>query len=801
MRKVLSFVLVLALVLGSFSMAFAAPFSDMASEKSSEAVSVLKDLGVVAGYPDGTFRPDQIVTRAEMARFIIASLGLEQFATGTTSKYPDMVQAPWAQGYVAYATSIGFISGYPDGTFKPNQQVSYQEAASMLVRALGYTEAFLPGGWPAEWMIKANSLGIFDGVSMTSGAAGANRGDIAQMLYNSLELLIGQVNNDNVWEAFKPDDTMLIRLGAKLIAADDAEALDKAGFADDGIIYGNEDTLVNLRAYVGAYADRYVNKNDEIIKVLPVSVFLTGEYDGDGVFEADNGTDYNIASTLADNEIPGFWNGVNTDTWALDETSGYFEEDEWDTVTIAVKVSGKTIKEIYTTAYWDANEFDLYSDSYKDEIADDQALMGVDFALDDDDEIDFKSFELLGVDSLDDIDEDNVVYVYASFKANGIDYDHITKIAVGTKTVTGKVTIMNNAETTFTIAGKSYDISYYNDSKPDLGDTGTAYLDYFGEIYAWDPEDSSVGNYALVLAASDAENTVLDKDRVKLLLADGTSKVFNAKESAYGTVSAITTGALITYSVDKDGVLTKINVQSVLTTTTAAVTGKLNAAGTIFDGKAVSSKVVVFTFDGTDYDVAKLSDVTRDDSLKAESNYVGTFTPADGSRIEVMIIDADSVGGRSSVYAVLNSLKAAWNDDDVKVQYVSGFADGKAFTAWTEADGEFTTLGFADATIYKLKVDSDGVVTDSEKVTTTKGSLEAYWDGNLDAKDGTYLIQVDGVWTTIDSNAVVYQLDTVNKKYILRSASSLRVDDMVYLWQADKDSEVYDIVIYIRGAM
>ncbi|MGI6733378.1 MAG: S-layer homology domain-containing protein [Anaerovoracaceae bacterium] len=58
MRKVLSFVLVLSLVLGSFGMAFAAPLSDVAGEKCEDAVNVLTKLGVVSGYPDGTYKPD-----------------------------------------------------------------------------------------------------------------------------------------------------------------------------------------------------------------------------------------------------------------------------------------------------------------------------------------------------------------------------------------------------------------------------------------------------------------------------------------------------------------------------------------------------------------------------------------------------------------------------------------------------------------------------------------------------------------------------------------------------------------------
>ena len=70
MRKVLSLVLVLALVLGSFSMAFATTPTDVVGAPSEEAVNVLMGLGVVDGYADGTFKPAGIVTRAEMAKLI-----------------------------------------------------------------------------------------------------------------------------------------------------------------------------------------------------------------------------------------------------------------------------------------------------------------------------------------------------------------------------------------------------------------------------------------------------------------------------------------------------------------------------------------------------------------------------------------------------------------------------------------------------------------------------------------------------------------------------------------------------------
>ena len=78
MKKVLSFVLVLSMILGSFGMAFAAAPSDVVGKDYEDAVNVLMELGVVDGYKDGTYRPENVVTRAEMATLIIKALGRSQ---------------------------------------------------------------------------------------------------------------------------------------------------------------------------------------------------------------------------------------------------------------------------------------------------------------------------------------------------------------------------------------------------------------------------------------------------------------------------------------------------------------------------------------------------------------------------------------------------------------------------------------------------------------------------------------------------------------------------------------------------
>jgi hypothetical protein len=782
MRKVLSFVLVLALVLGSFSMAFADShmFSDMSGEASSEAVTVLKELGVVAGYPDGTFRPDQIVTRAEMARFIVAALGLEQFAIGTTSKYPDMVQAPWAQGVVAYGTSLGFISGYPDGTFKPNQQVSFQEAASMLVRALGYTEAFLPGGWPAEWMIKANSLGIFDDVTMASGAAGADRGSIAQMLYNALDLEIGQVNSDNDWKAFVPSDTMLIRLGAK---QEPARIINNAD-ADNA--------MFNIRAYLGAYVVPFT-KDGDIISIGEVkSTFLTGDYTtSTGIFKA-GGVEYKLTSTAAITSPGGLMivNGIATDA-AGDTPFGVNHTG----VTLAVKLSGKTITDVYSVTKWE-NPLKLqFKTSNANEIKNDMSLGGRDFAVTDDDEIDMLSFVLLGVSSLDKIAVDNVVYVWENV-------DGIAKIEVGTKVVTGKVTTVTTGSTPkYTINGVAYEA---DGPAPVLGDEGTAYLNYKGKIAYWSKTDGLAGNYAVKLMEPASDGGYVATYKIKVLLADDTEKVLSFKDSAAtaGALSSVVqVGELMTYELNSAGEITSATKGGV------DLVGTLNASRTIFAGKLIDAKVVVFVNDSGTYSVGSLSDIKTGTSMTLEVGYNSD------NKIDAIVVDVANTEFTNTYGFALSTNGKTLNADDDTVQVVKALINGviKDYLADT-----VDVVASDKNVLNKFTFDGD-VITNSVPATMTT-SAAVFEAGTNDvlvfAKAWTVVAGVDGdrinVGTVDNPN---YQLVAGADFYVATFTAAGAFDGYavgnlgaigtgyhVVLVQTDTDSDNWDLVLYIKTA-
>lgn len=96
-------------------------------------VATLEKAGVIVDSKDGNFRPNDAITRAELASM------LAQFAnvTGGTTSFSDVPATHWAADYIAAAVRSGWIQGYPDGTFRPEQTIKRAEMTAMVNRALG----------------------------------------------------------------------------------------------------------------------------------------------------------------------------------------------------------------------------------------------------------------------------------------------------------------------------------------------------------------------------------------------------------------------------------------------------------------------------------------------------------------------------------------------------------------------------------------------------------------------------------------------------------------------------------------
>ena len=168
-----------------------AAFTDSADIKvKSEVVDTLTALGVVAGFEDGSFQPNGTVTRAQMAKMIyVLRTGKSDASAYNDDKtsFTD-INGHWARGYIKYCQSLGIIAGKSNTKFVPNEKVSAQEAAKMLLVTLGYNaqKAGLVGtGWASKTNALADENGLLEDVN-TSFTSACPRQYAAQLIYNTI---------------------------------------------------------------------------------------------------------------------------------------------------------------------------------------------------------------------------------------------------------------------------------------------------------------------------------------------------------------------------------------------------------------------------------------------------------------------------------------------------------------------------------------------------------------------------------------------------------------------------------------
>lgn len=173
-KKILLFLILTTILFLSISAEAEAVFSDTPPTASyNGALDRLASLGILSGNEKGEFRPYDILTREEFAKIIITAAGLEDTADtlkGSTI-FPDVNPYGWSSGYINAAYYKGYIAGMPDGRFHPKEGISFAQACTILVRALGYTDSDVSGQWPKNYIEKAKSIGLIDGISLNSNEA------------------------------------------------------------------------------------------------------------------------------------------------------------------------------------------------------------------------------------------------------------------------------------------------------------------------------------------------------------------------------------------------------------------------------------------------------------------------------------------------------------------------------------------------------------------------------------------------------------------------------------------------------
>ena len=181
-------------------------YSDYDKVNYAEAVDVLSAIGILDGYPDGTFRPTNTIKRSEMAKMIavLSNAGddvSDLYASACT--FAD-AKNDWAASYIAYCAQTGIVSGRNATTFDPNGKVTGIETAKMLLCVLGFdaaTQGYVGTNWKTNILRDAKDHGLLNGFAADYDPDKAiTREEAAQMMLNALQanIVIGTISENLV---------------------------------------------------------------------------------------------------------------------------------------------------------------------------------------------------------------------------------------------------------------------------------------------------------------------------------------------------------------------------------------------------------------------------------------------------------------------------------------------------------------------------------------------------------------------------------------------------------------------------
>lgn len=775
MKKVLSLVMVIAMVLSSMTFAFA-DFKDVPATNAelTDATNLLSALGIINGYEDGSFKPENSVTRAEMAKMMISALGYGKIANDTP-KFTDC-QKHWAKGYISLANDLGIIEGVGNNKFDPDSKVTYEQATAMLLRTLGYTNENLNGGKSttynsAVYKTKALSLGLFDVISNIDMKASANRGDIALMLNRNMQNQMVQTNELGrpagltITEGKVTSPMVLIsKLANSAPLKVTVDSLSKVNSA------------VDLTPYLYQTVTAYT-AND---KVVYVDNSAAKVYEGTLTLDTKN-----IIITLADKTKVTV--DATTDLTA-DEvfhngevaTSGLNAAGiaalNYAKVVCAYNESSKKV-EVQGVVYETFDKLVRVSATYR---TGKDTFQTVELPKDANGKIDFSKITVTGdATSLEDIKVNDIIEVAQSEATK----DKVTKIVVTRNTVEGKVTKI--AGTKYYINGTAYEL---NKAVVGLGDNGTFFLDQNGLIcdYVAGTGTQATTIYGIVqafgtgtindngFAGSDA--TFVSYPKVKMVGMDGKVQVLDiACKADANTTTGVPTGLSASTSAGK------MTITWASAPTTAKVTGTENVVVTYTldkDGKvATITPVTLKSIAAIDAISTSSRKFLADDKTAMLDLTSNTFTP-----VKVSDIASDAI-----VCQYVGDATKGW---DIVI------TTGKVVVV---ADKDY---GFVTG-VTKILAE-DGVTQVNEVTVLMNGETKTYLTKNLSldsklntAKNQLALITIEaGVLTdadTEDAGIETSAFDSINDKYAVLDGASERTylkEGKCYIYKQNSDNTI-----------
>ena len=774
-----------------------AAFTDQADIKASEAVDTLVALGVVNGYDDGSFKPNGTVTRAEMAKMIyVLRTGNSDASAYNDDKtsFTD-IGSHWARGYIKYCQSLGIIAGKSNTKFCPNDKVTAQEAAKMLLVTLGYdaTKAGLVGaGWAAKTNALADEAGLLEDVN-TSFTAACPRQYAAQLIYNTI-FAKTVVLRDGEYTKYGYDNTPNPTVGEKFMGLEEFT----------GIFNGNDNVVTTLKEgeiqITGTTDDdNYTAKatykmNNDLIGE-EVTVLYKDHKNGTdgkldtkdtvfGVYTTGDTTVYNITSgDLQDGDDAKI--KFNDKKYDVAAHSNADNDDvivtNFNTTTTADTIgtagSGATAAQVatYITRNYKVNS----NDAIKFVANDDDKIVKAYVTTSKFGKVSSVTSSKIGVEGLGTKDLDDCV-VYDGIKAGDLvqyveAYQSSERKNIITKaeTVEGKIEAFKSSDSQVRVNGNWYKFSantavatdFTNSALTanDVDDTYELIVD--GKYYVAYNKISGFNNYAVATVGT----TEFGDTRVKLLKADGsevTTTVDELKDRAALPTTTVggqtvldtakSAGTLFAYNLKSSD--SKVDLSAKDYTPVASITsGSFNgdaktvtytASGTT-TSKIVASDAAIFVFNTTDskwkvYTAKDLGNFT----LAASTNvqYI-----VDDNKIVALAVKAGSFptgGSDSTAYGyVTNRIDTKLGDDTV-VQ----------LTIWNGSEEVTLNVDGSSCSAYRGDFVEYPIIASDAKANNSDVKVEPAVSGT--ASVGSTYFQVVKV-KTVEDKRIITTTDTV----------------------------------------
>lgn len=839
-KKAISFVVAAVMMMSLFIPVSAFTVAeDVKGTEYESTAAILGALDIMVGdYETGDFRPQDEILRSEVATVAVRTLGLDSLAASFASKkvFEDVVEGHWGNGYINVAASQKLVVGDDGINFRPDDQITVQEAAVIFTKMLGYeNKAEKNGGFPNGYMITANSIGLFDGVKNLDG--NASRGLIATMAENALEIkMMEQTGFGNLPTYEVVDKTILndILNVTKEYGQITANMFTRLNGASSSLkknqVEINESIYTDLTGTATSllgYEVMYLYKNNkstgaqEILLALPDYtamseitiegeniVAITGDTARKVEYWENKDTDKKTQTANIGAEAIMIYNGVYAafDANLIKPAEGYISgvvqlidsnrDDVYDVVNVT-NYENLVVDEISTVSY---KVYDKYE---QDPITLDPNDKTIKFTL----TKEGANFNFA------DLKEWDVLSVAKSLDGTAL------HVMVSTASVEGTVTELS--KNYVYIDGEKYKVADNYTKAIQLDDQGVFYLDHFNRIAAVDNKTRYADQYAYLY---DAYSTTSGRnakfclltakgDRVEL---DGAEKMTLNSKSGMKPSEVLAQlmdeennviGQTVTFETNENGELRVLSLATDLTdgTINDKVFGK-NAVLSDAEYRAnvnklgkynVSESTIIFDIPASAKDDTAYA--VRDRSMLIDQNLYDAvvYDVQDDLTAKVIVItNSDGIISGETSLAVVDFIAKTQNADKITVQKLYAYQDGKQIEINATDDNFFVNSegeALKQGDIIRFKTNAKGEIDDFEILFSiddkeTEGITELDKDtytvyGKVERKFASSInVSVNGENTAnyaIDK-AVVYDFDSAkveNQITVVTAADIQKYDE------------------------